>query len=263
MKVIRPAIWSILALSGSLTSVHSQTTPDVPATVKQFWKRLSESKSIAFMIQVWTWERKVPDGARLYMYVQHTFEVSAQRPNMLSIAGTPRQQREYPSGNSVSFASTGLTPTTEITDGKRTIELEPLFRTYRLKAALGPLDKLSDNLSRMHNLDWIFGRDQLYGYKSVDDPLFAAPKYAAFALVDPKDTAHQERVYFDLKSGELIRVSDGVLENGRFREDRRVDYRHWDLGATFPGSTFDTKPPRTYQDFETALTRLRAVPKPK
>lgn len=250
MRRLLKSVLTISCLLG-LAAAHAQTTPKMPDNVAQFWKRLAKAKTVAYTMKYWGyddrgWMSDTRPGRQVF-YVWNTYEVKAQRPNRLSISVSSGVERDVIEG--AQRQRQFLNPGGEVyvNNGKRSITYQTLTHTYKTGKGLNALAK-DKNEDAVHvQTYWIFDNKPMDGYKLVPESLAGSSDTVVYTLIDPKFLNSQERVYFDRKTGNLIRNSSFEKDDkGIWNEVIRHEYRFWDFDALLPADTFSVRPPRTY-----------------
>lgn len=246
----------ILLIVTPVNSVCAQQAPEIPASIKGFWSRLAKAKTLTYTARVWRPQGKKEGEVGSTFALLNTYEVIVQRPNRLRITGgPPREEETYEKGR-LRHTFFGGGANILISDGKTSLSLDSQLRTYNQGKPVGSLDKRNIGLPSTLYMEWIFDKDPMYGFKPSSDRLF--PKgYAVYTFTDLSNSKRLQKIYFDLKTGELIRSSIVEIdEKGEANETDRVEFRFWDFDPPLAASTFDTRPPRIYQSYEKLMKSL-------
>src|SRR5207302_9384210 len=82
---------SVIVLLLFLINAQAQQSPEIPATVAQFWKRIQRARTLTYTVKEWQQDDRpfeVISGKSVF-YVTNTDDVKVQRPNHVSIVKTP------------------------------------------------------------------------------------------------------------------------------------------------------------------------------
>lgn len=232
----------------AVTTAQAQNNPDMPDSVAQFWKRLARAKTITYTMKRWGWELAsdaVP--GREIFYVMNTYEVKAQRPNRISIVTSPGLEREVTEEGQAHREFLNDPGETYINNGKQSIQYISRLRIYGLGKGLDVLENDKNNTALIVGVYWIFYSMPLSGCRLIPESLAESSKTVVYALSDPKYPKHEQRIYFDRKTGNLLQTSDyDQDEKGKWIEERREEFQFWDFDVRLPADTFSVRPPHGY-----------------
>lgn len=255
---------TMIVISSVSLPVRGQQ-PVIPARIQKFWEQLSKARTVSFMVQVWDWEQYQEIAPRPYKRLRQTFEVKIQKPNRVALQGAPPQIIEIPPGKNegMSFRTTGSYDNIQISDGKRSLVLNTVFRTYRYVSPLKTLDEPQYGPVTGLKFDFLFDTTPMKDFLPlpVDRPRDDFGYTYFLPPANPK-LPGEARFVFNPYTGELSTFSiwwptkEGVME-----EAERLTFRHWDFNAPLPRSTFDTRLPRGYKTMEQGLKEQEALSK--
>ena len=244
------SVWTIGSLL-AFAAAHAQTTPEMPNSVARFWKRLGMAKTITYTMKDWAYDRigwmSNPWPGSQIFYVEHTYEVKAQRPNRLSISISPGIEREVILGAQRQRQFLNPGDGVYINNGKQSITYQTLTHTYTVGEGLDALAKDRNDHAVHLQIFWIFNEKPMDGYRLVPESLLEPSTTVIYTLSVPKEPDYQQRIYFDRKTGNLTQASDFDKDDkGNWKENSRQDFLIWDFDGRLPADTFNVRPLRTY-----------------
>jgi outer membrane lipoprotein-sorting protein len=244
-------LFAALSASVALAPTHAQSKSEMPVNIAQFWKRLGKAKTITFTMKDWAYDRigwmSDPRPGSQIFYVEHTYEVKAQRPNRLSISVSTGIEREVVVGDRRQRQFINSGGDIYINNGKQSITLRILEHTYRMGKGMDTLTKDWSEHAVHVQTPWLFSQKPMEGYRVVPESLAQSSNPIVFTWADPKSPNSQQRIYFDRKTGNLMQTSDFDKDDkGIWRESRRQELRFWDFNARLSSDAFSVLPPRTY-----------------
>lgn len=236
--------------------------PEVPETVRQFWKRVDRAKTLTYTVKVWMQDTYLHDvytilPGKYLFHAAHVYEIKAQRPNRLWIRCTPStSEYELFANGTRQKIFENWENDLYINDGRRSISLNAHLHIYTLGPGLPTLDpgkmtneeKVKSLIYSREYLELVFDPRHWDGFKLSSDAAFPAENYAVYILEDPMNPDRYQKIYFDRETGQLLQRSEFVKDkSGKWLEAFRWEFRFWDMDAPLPSGTFDTRPPRLYR----------------
>ncbi len=267
------------------SATQAQQKPEIPETVAQFWKRVDRAKTLSFTVKKWEQEVHDPEvytlaPGKYLFHVIHVYEIQAQRPNRIAIRCTPALQEAELYANGKGQKQFGdFEHDLYINDGKQSIALNAHLHIYTLGPGLTSLDlskwtreeRTKVKIFNSTDMELIFDPRHWDGFKREPDaslliegadPISLAENPVVYLLEDPGDPNQNEKIYFDRKTGQLLRCSEFFKDkNGEWKESSRWEFRFWDIDGPLPTGTFSTRPPRLYrtaEEFDKERKKLKA-----
>ena len=233
-----------------IANAPAQQPANVPENVAKFWKQVDRAKTVSYTVKVWFNEPRMSDEVvpRSTFYVAHTYDVTAQRPNRISILGTPGYELETTEGGRTQQGFINFGDNVYISDGKQSISMGSMFHLYKLDKGLTALSATKPDLMSRIESELIFDSRHFDGYKrSPDEYLLPSGKAVVYRLEDPAQPDQCQKIYLDGYTGQLIRVSDFYKRDGVWGESGRWGFSFWEFDVPLPTGIFSVRPPRTYR----------------